>query len=743
MILGPAALVGLPLEEGFTRRVLAEAGSEPGLLPLMSHALHAMWEGREQPGLGEADFDRIGGLVKALAKVGEARLESLGEGPAREEARRLLVSLVDTRQGIARATRRPVQLDNHRPSDPEQHRAFLAALAALSPDLVTVGKDGQGRDLAELAHEVLARKWGTLRGWLEEDADELRLRDHLEEQARLWKDHQARDDGSDYLLSGQMLKDATDVATRHSVSNEVRDFLDNSSWLTQATVRRDRHVVMPAFHAVALVALMTGVVSEPGDGTLQLIIVTSVALILLLRWRFLLELAARTDREDYWSIILVGSSALGVAFMGNSPTFFTTEVFAPWMLLGLAGVYRTIGQLVKIGIPVGRNGSEASDLRRWIVVLGVAWCATLAIPRDAVLVLQGSGLGGGREVWMPPQALAWVAMVLLEVGLLHVRVRWVQGRPELRPGHVENQLRHFHVLVFALGPLLAFARRQTELTAVESIWVALLALAALGPIYALTLPLGRTRRPRSRPGSFFDEQQPGFWLTLHLVAAGGLAMMGAAGLQAIMDMGDSGTPSAFDLRLVSGGMGTALVAGAGAWAIAARDSAQDRVLGLSARLPLALAALGSLALAISLAPVTMQVLGRLLVMGEQAIAGGTIALEVAAVAAASLVFLRVAPARGKTIFGVGQVIFLTMALGMWVSATVADWDWGFFDLFRRFPVAFATVLCSALISEMALVLCVLRINDEEELELSSDSPLPNRGAAPSAPATAPQAQPQG
>ena len=41
-------------------------------------------------------------------------------------------------------------------------------------------------DTAEVAHEALIREWPTLRAWLDEDRDGLRLHQHLAESAQEW-----------------------------------------------------------------------------------------------------------------------------------------------------------------------------------------------------------------------------------------------------------------------------------------------------------------------------------------------------------------------------------------------------------------------------------------------------------------------------------------------------------------------------------------------------------------------------
>jgi hypothetical protein len=87
-----------------------------------------------------------------------------------------------------------------------------------------------GQDTAEVAHEALIREWPTLRGWLEEDREGLRLHRRLTEAALEW-DSSGRDPG--ILYRGARLAQVIEWVQAHpdDVNQLERDFLEASQAL--------------------------------------------------------------------------------------------------------------------------------------------------------------------------------------------------------------------------------------------------------------------------------------------------------------------------------------------------------------------------------------------------------------------------------------------------------------------------------------------------------------------------------
>jgi hypothetical protein len=104
-ITGPAARVGSGVEENLVRLLLSESRTGPapgdsagaaigaGALPLLSHALEQAWRARAGPDLTLADYERTGGIRKAVAVTAQAAFEELSAAQ-QEAARRVFTRLV-------------------------------------------------------------------------------------------------------------------------------------------------------------------------------------------------------------------------------------------------------------------------------------------------------------------------------------------------------------------------------------------------------------------------------------------------------------------------------------------------------------------------------------------------------------------------------------------------------------------------------------------------------------------------
>ena len=148
-------------------------------LPLLQFACRALWDGRdlEQRKLLRATYDRIGGVVGALAQHADGVVDSLTlaeQGIARQIFLRLLV-------GTARRTVPLPQLEADLPG------AGRVLHQLVSSRLVVQRTSVAGDSVVEIAHEALLRGWGRLQRWLDETRDERRLLVELEETSALWR----------------------------------------------------------------------------------------------------------------------------------------------------------------------------------------------------------------------------------------------------------------------------------------------------------------------------------------------------------------------------------------------------------------------------------------------------------------------------------------------------------------------------------------------------------------------------
>ena len=153
---------------------------EPGALPLLSHALLVTWQRLRGHTMTLSGYSASGGVRGAIAETAESVFYDLLDLEQREVARQIFLRLTELGGEAATAdTRRRVNIDElvSRPDKQEVVHEVLLTLA--NARLITTGQD-----TAELAHEALIREWPTLRSWLEEDREGLRLHRRLTEAAQ-------------------------------------------------------------------------------------------------------------------------------------------------------------------------------------------------------------------------------------------------------------------------------------------------------------------------------------------------------------------------------------------------------------------------------------------------------------------------------------------------------------------------------------------------------------------------------
>jgi len=265
----PARLAGLRLEPGLAELAVRDVAGEPGALPLLSHALRVTWERRDGRTLTVAGYRESGGAAAAVAQTAD---ELVGSMPPeqRQLARNAFVRLAELGEGSA-ATRRRVPIEDLVPEgvSSETVQSLLERLA--DARLVTLGEG-----TAEVAHEVLLREWPTLRGWLEEDREGLRLHRQLGDAARIW-DSGGREQSD--LYRGARLTATADWAQAHrdTLNATERGFIDASlaeadrERRSQLRANRRLRGLLAGAVAVLLVAVIAGVIAliQRGDAQAQ------------------------------------------------------------------------------------------------------------------------------------------------------------------------------------------------------------------------------------------------------------------------------------------------------------------------------------------------------------------------------------------------------------------------------------------------------------------------------------------
>lgn len=258
----PASAAGLDLEIGLADALVADAGDEPGLLPLLSVALTQLWTQRAGDRLTLAAYVSMGGLAGAIAHLAEDAYQGLPRH-WHDAARTLLLRLTGPGEGSG-VTRR---------------RVSFAELGTL-PDASTMDVVGHLTDArlltssdgyVEIAHESLFREWPRLRTWIAEDVEARGVRHRLADAAREWQA-----DGGDptQLWRGNRLESGLELAGGGALTDLEREFLEESRLAVEAdqraaeeraatAVRQNRRLrrLLVGLAMLLVVALVAGVLA--------------------------------------------------------------------------------------------------------------------------------------------------------------------------------------------------------------------------------------------------------------------------------------------------------------------------------------------------------------------------------------------------------------------------------------------------------------------------------------------------
>ena len=252
VIAEPARSVGLELEPGLSEALIRDAKSEDAL-PLLAFTLRELYDkGGEQKRLVSlADYEQLGGLEGAVAKTADELVARLDD-----DERALLRGALVRMARISDDGNYVRRTASWNEFDPRVHRILDRFIEAR---LLTSG-ERSGDRILEVAHEALFRSWSTLRGWLDESAEALRVTRDLSVAASDWeKSHRA----AEYLWRGARLARAMELASLNSLQIDApcREFLDASVDIEQSErrkeeARRKRQLRIASYVAAAIGVLL-------------------------------------------------------------------------------------------------------------------------------------------------------------------------------------------------------------------------------------------------------------------------------------------------------------------------------------------------------------------------------------------------------------------------------------------------------------------------------------------------------
>ncbi len=222
-IIGPAERVGVTVETGLVAAIVADIAEQPGALPLLQYALTEVFERRQGNVLTLEAYHASGGVLGALARRAEEVYQAAN--PAAQEAmRQLFLRLVTLREG-AEDTRRRVLLTELL-SLAEDERVIHDVLDTLGKyRLLTFDHDPETRTpTVAVAHEALIREWERLRGWLDDNREDILLQRRLAAACKEWM-QQGRDPS--FLAVGMRLQQFEQLAERGTIAltEEEREYV--------------------------------------------------------------------------------------------------------------------------------------------------------------------------------------------------------------------------------------------------------------------------------------------------------------------------------------------------------------------------------------------------------------------------------------------------------------------------------------------------------------------------------------
>ena len=207
-IAGPARICHVTLEPDLLERLLADAGKEPGALPLLQETLVRLWGMMRLHRISLAAYESLGGegesgLSAAVADTADAAFD-VAPVRAAPIAKRVLLRLVQFGEGRP-DTRRQLRFEDlaargRRPSARGRARHLARyRLVTLTGSAAAEWGDGSAGDevtqrprdevRVDLAHEALINGWPTIQGWLAERRDAEQARRRLEAHVETWEGH--------------------------------------------------------------------------------------------------------------------------------------------------------------------------------------------------------------------------------------------------------------------------------------------------------------------------------------------------------------------------------------------------------------------------------------------------------------------------------------------------------------------------------------------------------------------------
>jgi WD40 repeat protein/serine/threonine protein kinase len=231
----PAERAKLTLEDGLLAQMITDAANQQNVLPLLQSALAELYETRDkkEQRLTLYAYRDNGGLTGAIESQADRILGDLSADEQRT-AQQLFLRLVALGEGVEDTRRRIRRSSLNTPQIDQQNLEKIMALFSKSR-LLIFDRDLETREpTIEIAHEAMLKHWKTLRNWISENRDALRIEQQLTQLTRQWQE-QNRD--TSFLATGARLQQFEDIRGNPNII--LQD--DAEAFLQASTDRRLRN----------------------------------------------------------------------------------------------------------------------------------------------------------------------------------------------------------------------------------------------------------------------------------------------------------------------------------------------------------------------------------------------------------------------------------------------------------------------------------------------------------------------
>lgn len=276
VIVEPALKAGMTVQSELVQVLVGEltprgshTASDPGSLPLLSHALLGTWQRSTRKTLTVSDYYATDGIAGAVQQSAE---EVFGELTERQQklARRIFLRLVNVDE-VTQTRRRAPRAELFLGDDFGDVNTVIDLFALRR--LLTVDEE-----TVEVSHEVLLSAWSRLRDWIDSDRAGLAVHRRFTYAAQVWEDS-GRDPSAllgaarlhlteEWLRTGELGLELEPSETRAADLNAVeREFLAASiahrDQQESADRRRTRVLrrLVSALAAASVIALVLAVVA--------------------------------------------------------------------------------------------------------------------------------------------------------------------------------------------------------------------------------------------------------------------------------------------------------------------------------------------------------------------------------------------------------------------------------------------------------------------------------------------------